>query len=246
MLQATDLRKSYGDFSALGPISFRLGEERVLGVVGPSGCGKSTLLRVIAGLDRASGGRLTLDGEAITAPRVDVAVVFQEPRLLPWASVRKNIALGLWDLPARERDAAVDAVLAKVELTAFADVLPKQLSGGMAQRVGIARALVRRPRLLLLDEPFGALDPLTRLRMQDHLLDMVGTDVPNVIVITHDIDEALVLSDRILVLAGPPGVIEAELPVDLPRPRRRTSPAFQAAKADILDRLFGRPAGAAA
>lgn len=245
MLEARSLSKRYGDFAALGPVSFRLGEERVLGVVGPSGCGKSTLLRVIAGLDPASGGSLTLDGNPITGPRTDVAVVFQEPRLLPWATVRKNIAVGLWDLPAGERAEAVEAALAKVELGAFGDALPKQLSGGMAQRVGIARALVRRPRLLLLDEPFAALDPLTRLRMQDHLLDMVGTDVPNVIIITHDIDEALVLSDRILVLQGPPGTVKADIAVDLPKPRRRTAADFQSVKAGILDLLFGPTARAA-
>lgn len=245
MLEASALRKDYDGFAALGPLSFATGGERVLGVVGPSGCGKSTLLRVIAGLDAASGGALTFHGEAIAAPRPDVAVVFQEPRLLPWATVRGNIALGLWDVPGEQRREAVEAVLRKVELTDFGDALPKQLSGGMAQRVGIARALVRRPRLLLLDEPFAALDPLTRLRMQDHLLDMVGTDVPHVIVITHDIDEALVLSDRILVLKGPPGQIRADLPVDLPKPRIRTSPAFQAAKAGIIDLLFGPAARAA-
>mgnify|MGYP000937752213 CR=1 FL=1 len=245
MLDVKGLRKSYGDFSALGPVTFSLGEERVLGVVGPSGCGKSTLLRVIAGLDLASEGSLALDGERIAGPRPDVAVVFQEPRLLPWASVRKNIALALWDVPADERRAAVEEALAKVELTAFGDALPRQLSGGMAQRVGIARALVRRPRLLLLDEPFAALDPLTRLRMQDHLLEMVGTDVPNVIIITHDIDEALVLSDRILVLQGPPGQVRADLRVDLPKPRQRTAPEFQSVKAEILDLLFGPAARAA-
>ncbi|MGC4026892.1 MAG: ABC transporter ATP-binding protein [Mesorhizobium sp.] len=239
MLEARGLKKAYGDFAALGPVTFTLGSEHVVGVVGPSGCGKSTLLRVIAGLDAATAGALRLDGERIIGPRPDVAVVFQEPRLLPWASVRKNIALGLWDVPEGERREAVDAALAKVELTEFADALPKQLSGGMAQRVGIARALVRRPRLLLLDEPFAALDPLTRLRMQDHLLEMVGTDVPNVIIITHDIDEALVLSDRIVVMQGPPGQILADLVVDLPKPRRRTSLQFQSMKGEILDLLFG-------
>jgi len=189
------------------------------------------------------GGSLTLDGTDYR-PAHRVAVVFQEPRLLPWATVRKNIASFLWDLPAGERAEAVRC-LAHVELGAFGDALPKQLSGGMAQRVGIARALVRRPRLLLLDEPFAALDPLTRLRMQDHLLDMVGTDVPNVIIITHDIDEALVLSDRILVLQGPPGTVKADIAVDLPKPRRRTAADFQSVKAGILDLLFGPTARAA-
>lgn len=246
MLEVQSLVKTYGAFRALGPVTFSLGQEdRVLGVVGPSGCGKSTLLRVLAGLDPLTGGTVRLDGTPITGARPDVAVVFQEPRLLPWASVRANIELGIWDQPARDREAAVQAALAQVQLPAFGDALPRQLSGGMAQRVGIARALVRRPRLLLMDEPFAALDPLTRLRMQDHLLEMVGQEVPNVVIITHDIDEALALSDRILVLAGPPGEIRADLKIDLPQPRARTSAAFQAEKARILDLLFGPGAHAA-
>jgi sulfonate transport system ATP-binding protein len=210
----------------------------VVTVIGPSGCGKSTLLRLIAGLEVASRGTLRLDGTPISEPRSDIGVAFQDPRLMPWLSVRRNVGLGLWSWRTADRDAAVDAAVAKVSLTKFADALPKQLSGGMAQRVGLARALVARPRLLLLDEPFAALDPLTRIKMQDHLLDIVGSEVPNVLLITHDIEEAIVLSDRIIVLDGPPARIRFDVPVDLPKPRKRTSTAFQEMKELLLNELF--------
>ncbi|WP_204570082.1 ABC transporter ATP-binding protein [Arsenicitalea aurantiaca] len=239
MFSAKSLVKSFDAFRALGPLSFSFGTEHVLGVVGPSGCGKSTLLRLIAGLEAITWGTMELDGDPVTGARSDIAVVFQEPRLLPWASVRDNVGLGLWHLPRAQRQEAVDAALRRVNLFDFADALPKQLSGGMAQRVGIARALVAKPRLLLLDEPFAALDPLTRVKMQDHLLDIVGDEVPNVLLITHDIEEALVLSDRIIVLDGPPARIVRDIAIDLPKPRHRTGAPFQAHKAEILETLFG-------
>ncbi|NVO13179.1 MAG: ABC transporter ATP-binding protein [Rhodoplanes sp.] len=238
MLEIRDLAKSFGSFAALGPMSFTLDREHVLTVIGPSGCGKSTLLRLVAGLETATRGDIRLDGTPVDGPRSEIGVAFQDPRLMPWLDVRRNVGLGLWRWPAAERAAAVDAALAKVSLTGFADALPKQLSGGMAQRVGLARALVGRPRLLLLDEPFAALDPLTRMRMQDHLLDIVGGEVPNVLLITHDIEEAIVLSDRIIVLDGPPARIRRDVVVDLPKPRKRTSAAFQEIKEFLLGELF--------
>ena len=241
MLEIRDLTKDFGDFSALGPLTFTLDQEQVLTVIGPSGCGKSTLLRLVAGLEVATRGSIRLDGNAVVEPQGEIGVAFQDPRLMPWLSVRRNVGLSLWDWPVKARDEAVDAALAKVSLTAFAEALPKQLSGGMAQRVGLARALVARPRLLLLDEPFAALDPLTRIRMQDHLLEIVGSEVPNVLLITHDIEEAIVLSDRIIVLDGPPARIRRDVVVDLPKPRRRTSAEFQEIKELLLNELF--PAG---
>jgi sulfonate transport system ATP-binding protein len=241
MLQTSDLSRNFEGFRALGPLDIRIAEERVVGIIGPSGCGKSTLLRLLAGLDHPSAGDIRLDGEGIQGPRQDIGIVFQEPRLMPWLTVADNVGFGLWHLARGERRAAVSAALDKVGLTEFAAALPKQLSGGMAQRVGIARALVLKPRLLLLDEPFGALDPLTRTKMQDHLLDLVGTDVPTVVIITHDIEEALVLSDRIIVLQGPPARIRRDLAIPLARPRRRSSPDFQELKdlllADLLPRV---------
>ncbi len=243
MIEIQRLVKKFNDFAALGPLGFSFDQERILTVIGPSGCGKSTLLRLLAGLESPTQGRIRLDGELVSGPHRQISVAFQEPRLMPWLSVAQNVELAVWDWPAAERKAAVRAALSKVSLTAFADALPKQLSGGMAQRVGLARALVGRPRLLLLDEPFSALDPLTRVRMQDHLLDIVGDDGPNVLLITHDIDEAIVLSDRIIVLDGPPAQIRRDLVVDLPKPRKRSSRAFQEIKelllADLLPERIG-------
>ncbi len=238
MLEIRNLTKNFSDFPALGPVTLSLDRMTVLSVIGPSGCGKSTLLRLVAGLETPARGSIHLDSSAVTGPRGDIGVAFQDPRLMPWLTVRRNVGLGLWAWSAAERAAAVDAAIAKVALTKFADALPKQLSGGMAQRVGLARSLVARPRILLLDEPFAALDPLTRIKMQDHLLDIVEFGVPNVLLITHDIEEAIVLSDRIVVLEGPPGHIRCDVPVDLPRPRKRTSAAFQELKEFLLGELF--------
>jgi sulfonate transport system ATP-binding protein len=242
MIELDHLTKRFGAFAALGPLDLTIGAERVVGIIGPSGCGKTTLLRLLAGLDAPSAGAVRIDGDAINGPRSDIGVVFQEPRLMPWLNVRDNVGLGVWDAPAAGRAAAVAAAIERVGLTDFADAIPRQLSGGMAQRVGIARALVGSPRLLLLDEPFAALDPLTRLALQDHVLDIVGAAVPTTIIITHDIDEALVLSDRVVVLHGPPAHIARNIDIDLPRPRSRTSSAFGAYKAMLLDDLVPRSA----
>ncbi|MFT4174622.1 MAG: ABC transporter ATP-binding protein [Rhodocyclaceae bacterium] len=246
MIEIQHLSKRFGAFEALGPLSFNVDAERIVTVIGPSGCGKSTLLRLLAGLETPSHGRALLDGEVITEPHRRISVAFQEPRLMPWLTVADNVALAVWELPAAERQAAVAAALAKVSLTAFATALPKHLSGGMAQRVGLARALVGQPRLLLLDEPFSALDPLTRVRMQEHLLEIVGQDGPNVLLITHDIDEAIALSDRILVLDGPPARLRRDLRVDLPKPRDRAAAAFQDIKALLLADLLPARIGAQA
>lgn len=243
MIEIQRLKKSFGNFTALGPLDLSIGSEHVVTVIGPSGCGKSTLLRLLAGLESPTHGSISVDGRIVDGASRDISVAFQEPRLMPWLNVADNVALGAWDWPAAERAEAVRAALAKVGLTAFAKALPKQLSGGMAQRVGLARALVGQPRLLLLDEPFSALDPLTRVRMQDHLLDIVGGSGPNVLLITHDVEEAIVLSDRIVVLNGPPATVRRDLVVDLPRPRRRTSPAFQDIKELLLADLLPAPIG---
>lgn len=242
MLQAATLRKNFDAFGAVGPLDLHIDDERVVGIIGPSGCGKSTLLRLLAGLDSPTDGAITLDRREIAGPQEDIGIVFQEPRLMPWLTVAENIAFGLWHLPRVARDDAVARVLEQVGLTDFAQSLPKQLSGGMAQRVGIARALVLKPRLLLLDEPFGALDPLTRVKMQDHLLELVGKNVPTVILITHDIEEALVLSDRIVVLQGPPARVRQDIEIKLPHPRRRSSPQFQELKETLLAELLPRVA----
>jgi sulfonate transport system ATP-binding protein len=221
-------RRFENGFAALGPLDLALAEGELVAVLGPSGSGKSTLLRLLAGLDRPSAGRALFDGRPINGPRDEVAVVFQEPRLMPWLTVERNVGFGLWALAARERAERVRGALERVGLGAFARALPKQLSGGMAQRTALARALVTRPKLLLMDEPFSALDPLTRERQQDHLLDVLGRDRPTVLFITHDIDEALALADRIVLLAGPPGRVVLNQPVELARPRDRLGAGFQA------------------
>jgi sulfonate transport system ATP-binding protein len=240
MLQARTLRRDFDAFRAVGPLDLRITDERVVGIIGPSGCGKSTLLRLLAGLDTPTEGAIKLDERDIAGPREDIGIVFQEPRLMPWLTVAANVGFGLWHLPRDARDQAVAAVLEQVGLADFANALPKQLSGGMAQRVGIARALVLKPRLLLLDEPFGALDPLIRMKMQDHLLELVGKNIPTIVLITHDIEEALVLSDRIVVLQGPPASIRRDVEITLPRPRRRSGADFQELKDILLRELLPR------
>ncbi|MFZ6761228.1 ABC transporter ATP-binding protein [Pseudoroseomonas sp. WGS1072] len=195
-------------------------------LLGRSGSGKTTLLRTLAGLDPVTEGRATVPERR--------AVVFQEPRLLPWKKVWKNVALGLPGSAAEARRKA-EAALAEVELTHRAEAWPLTLSGGEAQRTGLARALVREPELLLLDEPFAALDALTRLRMQSLVGELVQAHRPAVLLVTHDVEEALLLADRALVLAG--GHLVEDIPIGLPRPRRRADPAFEALRLRLLGAL---------
>jgi sulfonate transport system ATP-binding protein len=238
MLRVDRLQKRFDDgFLALGGISLAVGRGEIVSLVGTSGCGKSTLLRIVGGLDHPTLGEVSIDGESVRAPRPEIGIVFQEPRLMPWLSVANNVKFGLDALPRPERDALAAEALAKVGLPNAAGLLPRQLSGGMAQRVAIARALVTRPEILLLDEPFSALDAFTRLNLQDHLLQSWAYDRPTMIFVTHDIDEALVLSDRVLVMRAHPGRIHREYAIELERPRRRADPAFQQWKETILGDL---------
>jgi sulfonate transport system ATP-binding protein len=222
---------------ALGGVSLNVGLGEIVAVIGGSGCGKSTLLRAIGGLDPASEGTITLDGERITAPHEKIGIIFQEPRLLPWLKVAHNVGFGLGDRPKAERAQRVAAALKRVGLADKASVWPRELSGGQAQRVAIARALVPRPEVLLLDEPFSALDAFTRADLQDHLLDLWADAKPTLILVTHDVDEAIVLADRIMVMGARPGRIFDEIAVDLPRPRDRQSAAFDFAKRRVLSAL---------
>jgi sulfonate transport system ATP-binding protein len=238
MLQLSHIGKQFGEnIVALDNICLHLQPGEIVTLVGASGCGKSTLLRIVAGLEQPSTGRVLLEGEPVTAPHPAVGFIFQEPRLMPWLTVRDNVRFGITHLPAAEQAVRTNAVLERVGLSKFADALPRQLSGGMAQRVAIARALVAQPTLLLLDEPFSALDPFTKTKLQDHLLDIWADDRPTLLLVTHDVEEALVLSDRVVVLHGHPGRINQVLTIDLPRPRRRTSTEFQAWKQRVLDAL---------
>jgi sulfonate transport system ATP-binding protein len=238
-LQISGLTKRYDDPSGFGRVAFdridlEVDEHEAVALVGTSGCGKTTLLRIISGIERATGGGLTLTGGAVTGPRRDVGVVFQEPRLMPWLNARENVRLALLELAPAAQDAAISALLLDMGLGDFADALPRQLSGGMAQRVAIARALARKPKVLLLDEPFSALDNFTRLKLQDHLGPLWEKSRFTLILVTHDIDEAVALSDQIIVMRGQPGRIFQEVAVDLPRPRKRTTPEFQAIKEEVI------------
>jgi len=222
---------------ALDGVSLQVKLGEIIAVVGGSGCGKSTLLRAIAGLDTPSQGRVVLDGDVITAPHEKIGIIFQEPRLLPWLSVADNVGFGLEDRPRPERRARVKAGLERVGLLDKAKVWPRELSGGQAQRVAIARALVPRPEVLLLDEPFSALDAFTRTDLQDHLLTLWADAKPTLVMVTHDVEEAIVIADRILVMRPRPGRLYEEIVADLPRPRDRQSAAFDFVKRRILAAL---------
>lgn len=205
-------------------------------IVGASGCGKSTLLRLILGLDGEYEGRILLDGTAINGTGLERGIVFQDHRLFPWLTVEQNVAVGLKNAPltAAQKHDAVREHTALVGLESFAQAYPRQLSGGMAQRVAIARGLVNRPSVLLLDEPFGALDALTRTRLQNELQRIWEQERITMILVTHDVDEAVFLGDRVVVMQPDPGRIRRVLDIDLPRPRARSSAAFIALRDDIL------------
>jgi sulfonate transport system ATP-binding protein len=219
---------------ALERFSAEIGPGEIIAIIGGSGCGKSTLLRAIAGLDRASAGTVTLDETPVAAPHPKIGIIFQEPRLLPWLSVADNIGFGLSGLPADVRREKVALALARVGLADKANAWPRELSGGQAQRVAIARALVPQPEVLLLDEPFSALDAFTRRDLQDHLLDLWADTRPTLVLVTHDVDEAVVLADRVLVMRPRPGRLFEEIKVNLTRPRDRNSQLFGSFKRHVL------------
>ena len=223
--------------NALERFSAKIQPGEIVAIIGGSGCGKSTLLRAVAGLDRATAGAVTLDGTTITAPHAKIGIIFPEPRLLPWRSVADNIGFGLSDLPTDVRRGKVARALARVGLADKASAWPRELSGGQAQRVAIARALVPQPEVLLLDEPFSALDAFTRRDLQDHLLDLWADTRPTLILVTHDVDEAVVLADRVLVMRPRPGRMFQEIQINLGRPRDRNSPHFDAFKRRVLTAL---------
>jgi sulfonate transport system ATP-binding protein len=222
---------------ALDGVSLAVEVGEILVIIGGSGCGKSTLLRAVSGLDTPTQGRVVLDDTVITAPHEKIGIIFQEPRLLPWLRVADNVGFGLEGLPREERRAQVAAALARVGLSDKAQVWPRELSGGQAQRVAIARALVPRPQVLLLDEPFSALDAFTRSDLQDHLLALWADLKPTLIMVTHDVEEAIVLADRIMVMRPRPGRVYEEIACDLPRPRDRQSAAFDFVKRRVLAAL---------
>ena len=229
-------------FEAVRDISVTIEPGELVCILGPSGCGKSTLLGALAGHITTSKGRLTVDGAPVGGPHPDRGIVFQYHTLFPWKSVRENVAFGpkMRGLKRSERHRMADEILDLVGLRDFADRYPSQLSGGMQQRVEIARVLVNRPRLLLMDEPFSALDALTRMRMQELLLDIWERVRTTILFVTHDIDEALFLADRILVMSPRPGRLLEQIVVPFPRPRATdivALPEFGKLKRHCLDLL---------
>src|SRR5208283_2932572 len=222
---------------ALEGINMEVAPQSIVGVVGASGSGKSTLLRMISGLEAPSTGQLSWNGQPIQRSQRKISFIFQEPRLMPWLRVSHNVRLGLGPSPDREDEKLVTEAIAKVGLEGIARALPRELSGGMAQRVAIARALVARPSLVLLDEPFSALDAFNRLKLQNHLLKIWEADRPTLLVVTHDVEEARVFGDRVIVLNGDPGRIRDDYLIELPRPRNRIAPEFQHWKETILKSL---------
>jgi sulfonate transport system ATP-binding protein len=245
MLTLNHIGKTYPNgVRALENFSLDVEQGEIVAVVGGSGCGKSTLLRAICGLDRPTQGTVVLDHESITEPHEKIGVIFQEPRLLPWLSVADNVGFGLADRSTDERNTRVARALTRVGLSEKAKGWPRELSGGQAQRVAIARALVARPEVLLLDEPFSALDAFTRVDLQDQLLNLWADQKPTLVHVTHDVDEAIVLADRVIVMRPRPGRIADQIAIDLPRPRDRQSAAFDFAKRRVLaalDRSLDRP-----
>jgi len=223
---------------ALGGITFSIAASELVSLVGPSGCGKSTLLRLVAGLDVSDSGELLVGNEKIVGPSAERGLVFQDPNLFPWLTVRRNIEAGLVARGVlREKRNEVDEFMRLVGLEAFANAYPHHLSGGMAQRVALARALINHPKVLLLDEPLGALDAFTRMRMQDEVLRLWENRRTTMLLVTHDIDEAIYMSDRILIMTQAPGRIDREIAIDLARPRDRTSDSFLRLRSEILEHL---------
>lgn len=226
-LQATDLDVMENDF---------------ITILGPSGCGKSTLLRIIAGLDQPTAGQVTLDGRGITGPGADRGMVFQSYTLFPWLTVLDNVCFGLRErgLPRAEQIGQARGYLQKVGLSGFENHYPKQLSGGMQQRTALARALANRPRMLLMDEPFGALDHQTRELMQELLLGIWEAERTTVLFVTHDIDEAVFMGSRVMVMSARPGRIKTDLPSPFEHPRHyslKTHPSFAQLKAELTEQL---------
>ncbi|AYJ87720.1 ABC transporter ATP-binding protein [Sphingomonas paeninsulae] len=246
-LSISDLHKSFTIGGAPHPvlegINLTVKPGEFVSIVGASGCGKSTLLRLIVGLDDDYSGEIRLDGDRVATTSLDRGIVFQDHRLFPWMTLEQNIELALLntDTPKARRSQIVADHIALVNLQGFEQAYPHQLSGGMAQRAAIARALVTEPKLLLLDEPLGALDALTRVHVQNELQRIWMTERSTMIMVTHDVEEALYLGDRVVVMAPNPGRIRRIVDVDLPHPRDRGSPLLHRLKDEILAELTATP-----
>lgn len=247
VLQVRHLKKSFsidGDkVDVLDDINLDIKKGEFVSLVGFSGCGKSTLLRIFCGLEKKNDGQLLLDGKDITGPGLERGMIFQESRLFPWMKVEDNIKYGLTKEERKKlgRDGVANKVweyIRLVQLEGFEKAKPSQLSGGMQQRVSIARSLIANPEVLFLDEPFGALDAITRMGMQDEILRIWKENKTTMLLVTHDIDEAVYLSDRIVVLSPKPGKVKKIIEVKLPRPRKRTSIDFSEVRRKVYQQFF--------
>lgn len=227
------------NLEVLQDINLEIQAGEFISIVGASGCGKSTLLKMISGLDQATDGTVKVEGKVVEKPSVDIGVIFQESRLFPWLTVEENIEFGIHEKMSKvNRKQLIREYISLVELNGFEKAFPRQLSGGMQQRVSITRALINKPDILLLDEPFGALDAFTRMNMQNEILRIWETEKKTMILVTHDIDEAIYLGDRVVVLSNRPGKIKTIIPVDLPRTRSRTSDDFMAIRKKVYLEFF--------
>ncbi|QCI99559.1 ABC transporter ATP-binding protein [Agrobacterium larrymoorei] len=243
MLTIDKLAKTFPNgTNAISDFNLEVDHGEVVAIIGGSGCGKSTLLRLVAGLERATDGLIVLRNKPLIEPDERVTLVFQEPRLFPWLNVADNIGFGLKHLPKQERDERISKALSRIGLSTYGDRWVRELSGGQAQRVALARALVVAPEVLLLDEPFSALDAMTRTDLQEHLADLWLEQRTTMLLVTHDIEEAVVLADRIVVMQPSPGRIFETVTVDLPRKRDRNSAAVTSLKRHLsllLERSLG-------
>ena len=246
-LKVSELNKVFsarqGEVTALKDVSFSVKESEFAVIVGPSGCGKSTLINIVGGLEEKTSGSVMISGHEISGPGADRGMVFQSYSLFPWLTVQKNVEFGLKmkGVPAKERSETALSYIDMVGLNAFKDALPDQLSGGMKQRVAIARTLANDPEILLMDEPFGALDAQTRMLMQESLADITGRTGSTVLFITHDIDEAILLGDRVLVMSRRPGTIKADIDIKLDCKRNHealTDEGFIRIKKQIMTLLW--------
>lgn len=225
----------------LRDINLDIKDGEFISIVGPSGCGKSTLLRMIAGLENATEGEIQIDGQDLSQfDKNKIGFIFQESRLFPWKTVEKNISFGITEkYTNEERKKLVNEHIGLVGLDGFEKALPGQLSGGMQQRVSIARSLINKPEILLLDEPFGALDAFTKINLQKETLKIWEKNKTTMIIVTHDIDEAIFLGSRVVVMSPKPGIIQKVINIDLPRPRTRTSDDFAYYRKQIFKEFFG-------
>jgi len=228
-------RKGFAAQVVLANLNLDIGRGQVVSLVGASGCGKSTLLRIVAGLEQEYRGEVRLAGRPVRGVSREIGFIFQEPRLLPWLTVAQNVAFDIGRHSGVDPRAA--ELIERVGLAGFAQALPKSLSGGMAQRTAIARGLFSKPQLLLLDEPFSAVDAFTRMKLQDLLLDIARENDTTLLLVTHDIDEAIYLSDRVVILSNHPGTIAADIAIDMGKQRDRRSPELSVYRKTVLDAL---------